>query len=360
MKLLVLSGINLFEGGPLSIFYDCLDALLSEGLDNKYKIIAFVHKKSIFEKYSKQVEFIELPDSRESYFKRLSYEYIYFNRFSRKHQVDVWISLHDITPRVKANKRYTYCHNPAPFMDRDLLKIKYSARNVAFSFFYRYLYRINIKKATALIVQQDWMRQAFFKMFPVKNIIVARPSIKIDYKYVPSKKNTDRFVFLFASFPRYFKNFEVICEACKCLGKAKFEVWFTLDGSENTYSKDLVNKYGDLKNIKWLGLQTRESLFALYSKADCFIFPSTLETWGLPVSEFKQTGKPMILADKPYAKETLGTYDKAVFFNPNDATELAQIMKQVLDGNLKFEEVTEKEIAEPYAADWKELFEIIL
>ena len=34
---------------------------------------------------------------------------------------------------------------------------------------------------------------------------------------------------------------------------------------------------------------------------DFLIFPSLLETWGLPISEFEQTNKKMILANLPYA-----------------------------------------------------------
>ena len=153
MKTLVLSGINLYEAGPLSIYYDCLDALLEKGIYREYKIIAFVHKFSLFEKYKTKIEFIELPDSRNSYLKRLNYEYFYFYSYSKSKDIDVWISLHDITPRVKAKRIYTYCHNPSPFMKKDISKIKYGPTNIAFSFFYKYLYRINIKSATAIILE---------------------------------------------------------------------------------------------------------------------------------------------------------------------------------------------------------------
>ena len=60
IKTVVISGINLFEGGPLSIYYDLLDSICSLGYDKKYKIIAFVHKINLFQfdKY-KNIIFIE-------------------------------------------------------------------------------------------------------------------------------------------------------------------------------------------------------------------------------------------------------------------------------------------------------------
>lgn len=360
MKTLVLSGINLFEAGPLSIYYDCLDELLKNDVDKDYKIIAFVHKLELFKKYGNSVEFIELPDSRDSYIKRLKYEYFYFNSYSKTKEIDVWISLHDITPRVKSKKLYTYCHNPSPFMKKDISKIKYSLTNVAFSFFYKYLYRINIKSATAVIVQQNWMRKKFMEMYPIDSIIVARPNFNIDYEYRPSSKDGNKTIFMFASFPRYFKNFEVICEACKMLNCDNYEIWLTLDGTENAYSKDLINRYGGITTIKWLGIQPRNAVFDMYNLADVFIFPSVLETWGLPISEFKLTGKPMLLADLPYAKETLGSYEKVSFFDSNSPERLAGMMKKVIDGSIVFEGNKEELVEAPYAENWQKLIELIL
>lgn len=358
MKTLVLSGINLFEAGPLSIYYDCLDALLAKGIYQEYKIIAFVHKVSLFEKYRTKIELVELPDSRNNYFRRLKYEYFYFYSYSKSKDIDVWISLHDITPRVKANRIYTYCHNPSPFMKKDISKIKYSPTNIAFSFFYKYLYRINIKSATAIIVQQNWMRKEFLKMYPIKNVIVARPNFNIDSEGVTTMPALGKKVFMFAAYPRYFKNFEIICEACKNINKGNYEVWLTLDGTENAYSADLKKKYGDLDSIKWIGIQPRQKIFEMYNQITALIFPSILETWGLPISEFKLTKKPMLLADLPYAKETLGTYEKVSFFSPGDAMRLAKLMESVIDGTIQYDGNTEGLVEEPYAKNWSELIEL--
>ena len=45
-------------------------------------------------------------------------------------------------------------------------------------------------------------------------------------------------------------------------------------------------------------------MYEKYNKIDCLIFPSKLETWGLPISEFMAFDKPMLIADLPYAHET--------------------------------------------------------
>ncbi|WP_069874142.1 glycosyltransferase [Fusibacter sp. 3D3] len=359
MKKIIISGINLFEGGPLSVYKDCLDTIIEHEYDKEHKIIAFVHKKILFSEYPNTIQFIELPNSRKNYFWRLWYEYFYFKKFSKlERDIDIWISLHDITPNVVANNQFTYCHNPSPFLKPEIANFRYSPTNFLFSLFYKYLYKINIKKNKSIIVQQNWIREAFEKLYGVTNVIVARPNL-VNVTIGPNiNNNNDKFTFLFPAFPRFFKNFEVICEACKILenrGIYNFEICLTLNGKENNYSKAIYNKYKDLKCITWIGLQSRESVFSLYEKIDCMIFPSKLETWGLPISEFKETKKTIILSDLPYAHETIGNYDKLKFFDPSNFEELASYMISAIEGSLDYDKSVYNSPKEPFSNNWHEL-----
>jgi len=79
-----------------------------------------------------------------------------------------------------------------------------------------------------------------------------------------------------------------------------------------------------------------------YQKVKCVIFPSKLETWGLPITEAKELKKPLILSDLSYAHETLGNYEKVLFFNPDSAQELAKKMELIILNNsseIKYEKI---------------------
>lgn len=364
----VLSGINLFEGGPLSIYYDFIDSIIRNGLDKKYCIIAFVHKTELFEKYKQsQIRFYQLPLSRKNYLMRLYYEYIYFRKISAVNKADIWISLHDITPNVKASKLYTYCHNTIPFFKARLSDYKFSLKIVLFSLFYRFLYRINIKNNTSVIVQSDWMRKKFKELFKIDNIIVARPVIKnqiippiSQYKNKEGLKTT----FFYPAFPRPFKGFEMLCEVAKILEtkykKKNFEFILTINGKENSYSDAVLKKYADLKSLRFVGLLARNAVFDLYQSCDALIFPSRLESWGLPISEFKPTKKPMFLVDLPYAHETLGDYDNVCFFSPDSAEDLANKINDFLEKKNIFKSHIFQLIEEPYAKNWDSLLAKII
>lgn len=361
-RVIVVSAINLRSGGTLSILNDCLE-YLDCFLANEYRIIAFVHDKTIVQK-TKNIEYVEIPKSINSYLYRMYYEYVYFKNFSKQLKPYLWLSLHDISPNIEAEIKAVYCHNPSPFYRINLKEFIFDPKFALFSWFYKYLYKINISKNDYVVVQQGWLRDEFKKMYNIKECIVSYPIIKIDIdKYTKKIIKNDVITFFYPSFPRVFKNFEVICRATQELTRLdvdNFEVLITIDGTENKYSKALYEKYKDNKNIKFIGLQTREKVFELYAESNCLIFPSKLETWGLPISEYKEFDKPMLLADLKYSHETVGDYDKVAFFNSNDYRDLAQKMNKFIENKLIFEPHKMKEIKQPFAKNWHELFSILL
>jgi len=169
--------------------------------------------------------------------------------------------------------------------------------------------------------------------------------------------------FFYPTYPRSFKNVELLLQAARILehgGIEGFEIWLTIDGSENRYAAKLRREYDGLRSVSWLGIMPRDRILVLYAKADCLLFPSRLETWGMPISEFQQTGKPMLVIDLPYAHETVGAYPSVRFFPPGNPLALADDMKSFLRGRLAFSQTSAPAIAAPFAADWTALFHILL
>lgn len=359
-KIIVISAINITNGGPLSIIKDELKALVDYKLCHKYNIIVLVNNINLYIEYYKFFEFIQFPLSKKNWLFRFFYEYIWFYLYSKKVKPYVWLSMHDITPNVIADIKAVYCHNPSPFYEScdKFSDIKFKL----FCRYYKYLYKINIKKNNFIIVQQDWIRNKFKEIYNVDNIVVAYPEIIIEDNTKQNTTKNNTFRFIYTAYPRSFKNFEVIFEATKKLNKKykdRFEVIVTIDGTENKYSKWLYHKYANITNIKFIGLQAREKVFELYGNSNCLIFPSKLETWGLPITECKNLNIPIILSNMPYAKETIGNYAKVKFFNCNDNNELASIMKDFLLNKIKYDINENKVINEPFAKGWNELFNLI-
>ena len=71
----------------------------------------------------------------------------------------------------------------------------------------------------------------------------------------------------------------------------------------------------------------REQMAQRYSES-ILLFPSYLETVGLPLLEAKQYGAPIIASDCAYAHETVGEYENVSYFSAMRGEELAAQMER--------------------------------
>ena len=237
---------------------------------------------------------------------------------------------------------------------------------VLFSLFSKYAYQVNIHKNTYVIVQQQWIKDAFKELFSLASskIVVALPDPPLSVELPHSQCADNTYRFIYAASPNSHKNFECLTEATALLEQRNlpsFEVSITVQGQENAYAKWLKNTWGQVKSLRFAGFMNRTSLFQAYANADALVFPSKVETWGLPITEFAAFNKPMLLADMPYAYETAAGAKKVAFFPADEPKALADQMEKLILGNTSaLKEVPKKELETPVSANWEQLFKILL
>lgn len=365
-KTIVVSAVSLRKGGTLTILRNCLKYLSSLAEEGDYRVVALVHSKALA--CYPHIEYIEMPDIIRGWSRRLWCEYVTMHRISKQlSPVCLWLSLHDTTPYVKAERQAVYCQTSFPFLHRKWQDLFFDYKIMLFALLTRFAYRIHIKRNRYLIVQAEWLHHGFAEMFhlPEAKFIVAPPEKRKDEAFLSRKGAYACYTFLFASTPDCHKNFEAVCRATELLEQdaplPAFKVVLTISGEENRYSRWIRKRWGHLKSLEFVGFLSREKQYEHYAAADCLIFPSRIETWGLPISEFASTGKPMLLADLPYAHETAAGSFRTVFFHPQRPDELKEQMKRLIAGDSSFLSVVlDLEIAQPVTRTWEELFGLLL
>lgn len=332
-KTLVLSGVNMTEGGILSVLRHVTEAA-EKLLPPEWRIVVLAHSRSLLS--VRRAEVREFPDIKASWFKRMRFELVESKAIARELGATVWVAMHDITPLVEVPRQYVYCHNPSCFSRPNLRSLYFDKKFVAHSLLYGFLYSLNIRRNTAVFVQQSWISDAFIKRFGARDVVVSRPSTLAHPQHARRLCGPLR-RWIYPTFPRHFKNVEVIGEALEILERDPSwtgEVILTVDGSEGRYAGYLKRRFGRLRTLKFIGRQDAVGMAALYEGADGLLFPSKLETWGLPITEAQSYGLPMLVADELYAHETVGSYDGVTFFDPNDAKSLATLLKELLTSAL--------------------------
>lgn len=358
-KNFIISGVNLTEGGTLTVFRDCLRHAVQYLDNDEWNIIAIVHDSELFDLPS--IEYIEMPEIKASWLKRLKFEYYDCRTLSKELNADFWLSMHDMSSCVGDVPQAVYCHNPMWFYKMPLKQVLSEPKLFLFSKLYSSLYGLNIQANKVVVVQQEWIRKAFEEKFNHNNIAVAHPVVNDTSECSCVKTSGNRFIF--PTLSRSFKNIEVLLNAWKLL--LKDPSWagslvVTIDGTENAYATSLVKKFGNLKGVEFTGRISYSEVQHYFTQSDCLVFPSKLETWGLPLSEAKKHGLAILAADLPYAHETSGKYNGVSFFSPDDSQSLADNMKKFSVGDLKLDETKATKYKEPFAKNWNVFFELLL
>jgi glycosyltransferase involved in cell wall biosynthesis len=83
-------------------------------------------------------------------------------------------------------------------------------------------------------------------------------------------------------------------------------------------------------NIYTLGRVSREDIFSLYSEVDFMLFTSKVETLGLPIFEFCQTGKPIYAYKAEYIVDLCEKFDSQTNIHLLDESDFTLLNKATI------------------------------
>jgi glycosyltransferase involved in cell wall biosynthesis len=104
-----------------------------------------------------------------------------------------------------------------------------------------------------------------------------------------------------------------------------------LPGYPTPHEQELRRRAQDLgvsEDVRLLGWVSSGELEALYAAASCFVFPSLVEGFGLPVLEAMARGVPVACSGRGALAETAG--DAALLFDPESEPAIAAAIQRLL------------------------------
>ncbi len=181
----------------------------------------------------------------------------------------------------------------------------------------------SLKKVDTTIVQTGWMKSSLMSKAHISEdkIVVLTPNIgnKVYSSYVDTPAHRKSFFYPATAFT--YKNHFTLLKAVAYAvekGLQDYSVTFTILPDENSYTQKLYSYASNKKlSINFIGPISREKVFEHYSQS-VLLFPSFVESFGLPLLEAKMTGCYIIASDTPFAREILQDYDKVRFFEELD------------------------------------------
>lgn len=328
---LILS-VNASESGALSILNDFYKQV--RNIDDKSVKWVFVVSTPKYDGYE-NITIERLPWVKKNWGYRYFFDTIVTKILLWKYKPDLVLSLQNKGISFFRGKQMVYLHLPFILTDHRFDfnqdgKRLWLYQNVLSKIIFR-----SLRKVDKVIVQTHWMKDALVKKAKVapEKIVVQHPDISVNNvgTYIDLAENRRRLFYPAIAYP--YKNHITLLRAVDLVqnqGINDYELILTIRDDENNYAKKL-KKYANKNslNVRFMGQISREDVFALLAKS-VLVFPSCVESFGLPLLEARRTGTYIIASDNPFSKEILQGYDKAYFFENWDYKSLGMIISQIL------------------------------
>lgn len=343
---IIINNIAASDAGALSILKSFYEYLLTLE-KNEYEWI-FILSDRYFEE-TDNIKIVIRKDVKKSWFHRLGFDLMYGHKTINSYKPDAMVSMQNTIVHGVTCPQVLYMHQSIPFQEtKKFSLIKSNERLFAiYQYFIGILIKNSINRADKTVVQTNWIKEAVLKKTKImdEKIVTILPPLHDVSLYIKE----DSFVntsFFYPASNHIYKNHACIYEASKILiseGVKDFTVTLTIDSDK---SVDTIDFAGRLPFAKVMDKYNSSTL----------IFPSILETVGLPLMEAMQMGTIILAADCAYSREVLGEYQNAYFFDPFQPGELSDLMQKVIKREIKRLPVVRKMELEN---SWKEFVEVI-
>lgn len=320
---IVVNDIAASRGGALAVLESFHRYVREFGGDHEW---VFLLGSNLLEE-SDRVRTVVLPEVKNSWLRRLAFDLISGRRAIRALQPDVVFSLQNTYTYGPRCPQVVYVHQSLPFQRTENFSLW--RRDERLLAVYQHLIgaviKQSIRRADHVIVQTQWMRDAILHQTGIADdrVTSVLPDLD-DVSAYRSEVPPDVGRFFYPTSDHLYKNNDCIYEACRLLrqqGVDDLTVTMTLDAPAQDPN---VNPTGRIPRGQVLEMLARSTL----------IFPSYIETYGLPLAEARALGAVVLAADLPYAREVLDGYQNAYYFDPDSPTQLAVLMSGVISGSI--------------------------
>lgn len=128
-----------------------------------------------------------------------------------------------------------------------------------------------------------------------------------------------------------YKNFDRFIQSIKPILHANKDLWLVCAGG-GAFKNAELNQLNQLQishRVLYQPILDNEQLASLYNHAQCLVYPSLYEGFGLPIIEAFACGCPVITSMGSSTAEIAG--DAAVLINPNDTDDMTHQIQEVLN-----------------------------
>ena len=370
-KIIFVNATAASEGGALTILKQFLEGISIYSNKNMYYyIFCSLDELGLYE--SKNIKIVNNIKGKK-WLDRIKWDLYGLRSWSKKKDIraDLIVSFQNTGVRYyKDIKQLIYLHQSIPFTED--INWDFFNKNERILWFYKNIYKkiikYSLRKNSYIVVQTEWMKNAVMKQFnldPSKITVIKPDLVKISIEEISNLEFKDKkFHIFYPAHKVIFKNHELIIRALRYIKDQKKKIYdnlmihFTIDDNLGKDRNDtIINLIRDLKvndHIKLEGKLSYETVLSFYKSCNLMLFPSYIETFGLPLIEAASFGIPILAADMNYAREVMVDYEGVKFLDYKDAKLWAKNIILLYNNRVRY-----KPYYFNYETSWKDFFKLI-
>lgn len=240
-----------------------------------------------------------------------------------------------------------YYHQSLPFFEHRWNPLKKDERSkFLYKHFYLWFVKRSIGPKTQFAVQTSFVKENLVKRLGLDD---SRVSVCFPDVFIPRANLVQGFPFppneialIYPSLYSPHKRYDVLIKALSFLCKTspeqmkKVRVYCTFSKGDAPELEHLMKDLGVEDNFVLMGKLPYETTLSLYKTAAALLFPSSMETLGLPLLEAASFGLKVLVADLPYAHEVLDGYEGVKYVREGDEEEWSNAIAATISSPVRY------------------------
>lgn len=310
------------SGGKVLLEYFIEKLILTQQISNFF---------ILFDKRLQTDYFCQIPEKRQLKIEPKESERLKFYK-NRAKEFSGCFCFANVPPPIRLKKQTVYIlfHN-AHIIKHSLNWINFIGQ---LKYYLKYLYiKKKNYKSYIWIVQTSFMKDLLVKDMTNKNQkVLILPFFSLDKFLIHERSPNNVVKYLYVADGQVQKNHDYLFKVWEALLQEyniKPKLFLTIANSVEQVSQALNNALEKGLNIENLGYCDYKKLKAVYAESDYLLYPSLIESFGLPLLEGASAGCRVIGVDKPYIHEVI---QPSAVFNDCDINSLKAIILKINAG----------------------------
>lgn len=360
-KTLVVNAVSLYSGGGLIV----LKQFLANIPDNNVFYIFVHYKTNLDMELPHNIKIIPIKFNNKLH--KLLWGSLFLKQWLDRNNIkaDTIISLQNTSIKYNKNvQQIIYLHNALALHNHSWSWYKPAEFKVLlYKWFNAIFMFLHWHGNSKIVVQTEWMRKQLLAKYKWLNnkVIVIKPNIKdfdVDFDGIKDIKLRHEVSLFYPCSSQPFKNHIEIVNALIYLKEQGQDIsdigyYLTISKSDCPMLVQIIERHNLLANVVFLGALPYSEVLRYYKACSMVVFPSKIESCGLPLLEGMLFKKPLIALADSYAKDTVAGYENVIFAGEGQSKQWAQA---IMDLRMKDSQYV---VVEPKESSWKEFFAVV-